>query len=139
MDIRGRHRTPRYLAPELLAGERPSVQSDIFALGVILYEMLALQPPWERRSVEELLAIKGPPPSPISVQPLRNIPHRLVSVMNQALERIASKRYTFVESLAHDVAEATEGRGTWVFEQRTTQPWAWSRSTVRGARRALAM
>jgi serine/threonine-protein kinase len=119
--------TPRYLAPELLSGEQRSAQSDIFALGVILYELLALRPPWEGRTVAELVMVKDLPPSPISVQPFRNIPHRLVSVMNRALERNPSKRYPTVESFAHDVAETTEGRGTWVCERRTTQPWAWSR------------
>src|SRR5690606_38590615 len=46
--------TPLYLAPELIAGHRPSVRGDVYALGVMLYQWLAgdLQRPlasgWER-------------------------------------------------------------------------------------------
>ncbi len=38
--------TPKYLAPEVIAGERPGVQSDVFSLGIIAYEMLAGRPPF---------------------------------------------------------------------------------------------
>jgi serine/threonine-protein kinase len=119
--------TLRYLAPELLAGERRSVRTDIFALGVIFYELLALRPPWEGRTVEELLRRREPPVSPISVQPFRDIPHGLAEVVHRALELAPGRRYATVEAFADDVAEATEGRGTWVHEPQTTQPWAWRR------------
>lgn len=53
--------TPRYFAPELLAGQSPTVQTDIYALGVILYQMIVadltrpLAPGWEREIDDELL------------------------------------------------------------------------------------
>lgn len=53
--------TPLYLAPELLAGQQPTVQSDIYALGAILYQMLVgdwrrpLAPGWEQTLDDELL------------------------------------------------------------------------------------
>lgn len=53
--------TPLYLAPELLDGHAPTVQSDIYALGVILYQMSVgdlrrpLAPNWERNVGDELL------------------------------------------------------------------------------------
>lgn len=53
--------TPLYLAPELLAGQQPTVQSDIYALGVILYQVLTgdwrrpLAPGWEQTLDDELL------------------------------------------------------------------------------------
>ncbi|NJR43989.1 hypothetical protein HC761_00480 [bacterium] len=33
--------TPLYIAPEVFAGQSPSVQSDVFALGIMLYQILA--------------------------------------------------------------------------------------------------
>jgi eukaryotic-like serine/threonine-protein kinase len=54
--------TPLYLAPELLAGQTPTVQSDVYALGVLLWQLLAgdLQRPlatgWQRELDDELLA-----------------------------------------------------------------------------------
>ena len=57
--------SPAYMAPELLAGGAPSVQSDLFALGLVLFEILA-----GRRAYDSPGAIRGaalagdPPPSP---------------------------------------------------------------------------
>lgn len=54
--------TPLYLAPELLAGQAPSVQSDVYALGLLLYQLLVddlrrpLAPGWEAVLADELLA-----------------------------------------------------------------------------------
>lgn len=53
--------TPLYLAPELLGGQQPTVQSDVFALGIVLYQMVIgdfkqpLAPGWERRIDDPLL------------------------------------------------------------------------------------
>lgn len=53
--------TPLYYAPELLSGQRPSVRSDIYALGVLLYQAVVgdfrkpLAPGWERSVADELL------------------------------------------------------------------------------------
>ncbi len=53
--------TPLYLAPELLAGYPPTIQSDVYALGVVLYQTLVgsfkrqLAPGWEREIDDELL------------------------------------------------------------------------------------
>lgn len=54
--------TPLYLAPELIAGQAPTVKSDVFALGLLLYQMLAgdlrapLAPGWEAALDDPLLA-----------------------------------------------------------------------------------
>lgn len=53
--------TPLYLAPELIAGARPTMASDVYALGVMLYQLLAgdlqrpLAPGWERGIADDLL------------------------------------------------------------------------------------
>ncbi len=57
--------TPEYLAPEILAGERPSVQSDLYALGVMFYEMLAGKNPFKGatpyETINKVLYEKLPP------------------------------------------------------------------------------
>jgi serine/threonine protein kinase/tetratricopeptide (TPR) repeat protein len=55
--------TPRYIAPELWRGEKASKASDIYALGVILYELATGQPPYEGSSNNEALTSEPIAPS----------------------------------------------------------------------------
>jgi len=67
--IEARNGTPGYMAPEQLTGREVSVQSDIYALGVVLYEMFTGKRPFEASSRAELtrLTEEGNPPSPRTI------------------------------------------------------------------------
>lgn len=46
--------TPNYLAPELLAGKRPSFESDFWAIGITMYELLYGVKPFQGGSIDEI-------------------------------------------------------------------------------------
>ena len=75
-----RYGTPAYMAPEQLAGREATVRSDIYALGLVLYEMFTGRRPFEAKSPEELLRLEetGAPASPST----------LVRDLDPAVERI---------------------------------------------------
>lgn len=58
--------TPRYMAPELRRGQKPTKASDVYALGVILYEMVTGEPPFEPGNHGEPEPKKGAKPLPPS-------------------------------------------------------------------------
>lgn len=108
--------TLAYMAPERLFGKSSSVQTDLYALGVILYQMLTLQLPFQRKTVasfrkqaktEELI-------DPIEMAPYRDIPHQLSEVCRRCLARSIKDRYKNVEELIREVKNYIEGKPLWV-------------------------
>jgi serine/threonine-protein kinase len=94
--------TPDYMAPEQGRGDPLDQRSDLYACGVILFQLLTGRLPFEAETPTQvvLMHLSMPAPNPAAVAPEREIPEELVEVTLRALEKEASKRYQTAEELA---------------------------------------
>jgi serine/threonine-protein kinase len=98
----GSYGTPGYTAPEVAAGEAATVSSDLYSVGVTLYEMLTGAPPFGAGTAIEILSRQHAevilPPS--RRQPSRDIAPALEHVAMKALARTPGSRFTSAEDFA---------------------------------------
>jgi serine/threonine protein kinase len=98
--------TPRYLAPELLRGQSPDARADLFAVGAVLYEMLAGRPAFGGTSLPEILhAIGYEQPPVLGGSPAIAVLDRIV---HRALAKQTQERYQTAEAMADDLRAALQ-------------------------------
>ncbi|MDQ2702178.1 MAG: winged helix-turn-helix domain-containing protein [Pseudomonadota bacterium] len=124
--------TPLYLAPELLAGQAPTVRSDIYALGVMLYQWLVgdlrrpLASGWEREIDDPLL--RADIAQATDVDPERRVPS--AAELAQRLRELPRRRD---EQSRHDAAELAAAALRRDLERtRTRRPWVLATIAVLG-------
>ncbi|MFP5305467.1 MAG: CHASE2 domain-containing serine/threonine-protein kinase, partial [Gammaproteobacteria bacterium] len=95
--------TPSYMSPEQLAGKRVDGRSDLFSLGVTLYQLLSGALPFQADSMVNLmLKITNEPHAPLSV--LRpDLPSALSDIVEKVLRKNADERYQRGAELARDL------------------------------------
>ncbi len=103
--------TPTYMSPEQSAGSaRVDARSDIYALGCVVYEMLAGQPPFSGPTAQAILArhAMDPVPSLRTVRP--TVPHVLGRVVTQALAKVPADRFPSARAFGDALGEAAAAR-----------------------------
>jgi serine/threonine protein kinase len=96
--------TPRYMSPEQAAGEKADARSDLYAVGLLLYEMLAGEGPFDDLSeiTQQMLAHLHRPPRPLSR--FADVPAGLDAIVTRALSKNPSHRARTAEYMAAELA-----------------------------------
>ena len=105
--------TPTYMSPEQAAGQATiDARADLYAVGVVAYEMLGGEPPFTGTTPQAVLAAQITKP-PVSLAQLRpELPAPLVAAVMRCLEKDPANRWPSAEELlAHLEAFATPGSG----------------------------
>jgi tetratricopeptide (TPR) repeat protein len=125
-DLTGEGEVPgtlRYMAPERFAG-RADARSDIYGLGLTLYELLALRPAFsagDRAALVEQI-LHAEPPRPRALDP--HVPRDLEAVVLKAMAKEPAERYATAQELADDLRRFLDDlpiharRSTWVLRLR---------------------
>jgi serine/threonine protein kinase len=97
--------SPAYMAPEQINEEPPSVQTDIYSLGVTFYELLTGRLPYQgTNTVSMINKILNEDPTPIrSIRP--DLPEPIVKIVEKAMAKEPAKRYQAWYDMASDLAD----------------------------------
>jgi serine/threonine-protein kinase len=96
--------TPNYMSPEQALGQPIDRRSDIFSLGIILYELLCGKRAFDGKNVEEILA-KVVAANPTPLEKIRaDIPAPLLAVVRRAMFKDIEQRYQSAGEMRNDLA-----------------------------------
>ena len=105
-DILSRGGTPLYMSPEQVLGHRLiDERTDIFSMGVVLYEILALREPFRGRDVRATFEriVNDDPIAPSKINSDRFIPQQLEDICLKALQKEPGDRYQSIRAMASDI------------------------------------
>jgi hypothetical protein len=94
--------TLRYMPPEAFDG-RADRRSDVYSLGLTLYELLAMRPAFEEKERHQLIKRVTTEEPPRLDKLNRAIPRDLVTVVHKAIDRESARRYPTAAALANDL------------------------------------
>lgn len=95
----------RYMSPEQARGHEVDERTDIWSLGVVLYEMLTGHPPFDgETTADTIAAVVYKEPVPLA-HLLPNVPFELQRILRKALQKDREERYQNVKDLALDIKD----------------------------------
>ncbi|MFK7805239.1 MAG: protein kinase [Anaerolineae bacterium] len=102
--------TPEYMSPEQVRGQKLDGRTDIYSLGIIVFQLLSGQAPFSGSNPMEtvLMQISNPIPSIHTLQP--ELPETLDTIFKQVLAKTSDERYQSGKEFAADLHEALDGK-----------------------------
>lgn len=102
---------PSYLAPEQVRGEEPDGRADVYALGVLAFELLTGQPPFKSPRATQVLrlSLNSDPPAPRSLD--ARLPRGVDVVLRRALAKDPRRRYQSASELIDQLIELPDETG----------------------------
>jgi eukaryotic-like serine/threonine-protein kinase len=106
--------TPAYMSPEQILGEFVDARSDLFSLGVLLYEMIAEARPFDGDDEQDgkttAQRIRRDPPKPLRAR-VPDVPRALERVVMRLLEKLPADRFASAAAVADELEEIVRGVG----------------------------
>ncbi|HXA43364.1 MAG TPA: serine/threonine-protein kinase [Candidatus Solibacter sp.] len=124
--------TPTYMAPEQVQGKRGDARTDIYAIGVIVFEMLAGRPPWVGEDVFAVMDMHLTAPVPDLRKLNRKVPATLRGIVQKCLRKDPAQRYQTCAAILEDLEHWQElDPAAFVFEperplKRASEAWVWA-------------
>ena len=103
--------TPAYMSPEQILGEFVDARSDVFSLGVVMYELCCGVRPFDKddKSAEAAQRIRRDPPTPLRVR-APDVPRALERVIMRSLAKLPGDRYTSALAVADALDDFVRAR-----------------------------
>ncbi len=132
-----------FMAPERAFGARSSVLTDIYSLGVTLYQLLTLQFPFHRKTLKDYKKLHQfeTIPDPEEIAPDRDISPHLSNIAKKCLEKDPSERFQNMEELIKELENYIEGNPEWIeageLKIERKNDWQFQENIALGKHRAL--
>jgi serine/threonine protein kinase len=128
--------TLNYIAPERVRGEPSQATTDIYSLGVILYQLLTLQVPFQRSSVKNYRKTMHLEKviDPLEIAPYRDIPEHLGDIAKRCLRYSPEERFQSVDAIIGELKSFLEGQPEWIpvaeFKIENPEDWEFQENVL---------
>ena len=97
--------TPRYMSPEQATGKDVDGRSDVFSLGIVLFELLTGERPFDAENMPALVTRIAKAPHAPLMKYRRDLPTRVQSIVDRALQKEIQNRYRYAGDMAQDLRD----------------------------------